>query len=218
MQATRPLNRFLRPLDNKKELNMRFGAMIWTGCLSGALVVFAAPAMAASVRECPVTSPTAESYTHDFKAEANTIFAGVRDDAEQAEIHADTLLGYTNDPDLTWNGHAIQLDSLKDEINDVETQLCRLYTIRRVVGPWQQREIDRIGQTAQLMVDNATDAIHYISSMPQGVLFPRYERNLNNLYQEAKTLTRSTGNAVEFANVSHEYRDLGHKLGARNPS
>ena len=162
--------------------------------------------------------PTAASYTWDFKSEANTIFKDVQSDARQALDHAGELQSFTRDNNLSWKTHADQLEYLKSDIDDIGAKLCRLETIRRVVAPWQQHVIDRIGTSVRLMADNAQAAILFVNTNQNELRIPAYRDYLNNLYNEATTLTSSVGNAVEFASASKEYRNLGHKLGVRASS
>jgi hypothetical protein len=182
------------------------------------MAVSALPAAAAPVHECVSAKPTAASYTWDFKSEANTIFKDVQSDAQQAMDHADNLQSFAGDNGLSWEAHAYQLEYLKNDINDIGAKLCRLETIRRVVAPWQQHEIDRIGVAVHLMADNAQDAIVFGKANPTELWIPSYRNYLTNLYNNATTLTRSVGNAVEFASASKEYRDLASKLGVRASS
>jgi hypothetical protein len=182
------------------------------------MVAFAAPATAAGAHECVPGQPTAASYTWDFKGEANTIFQDARVDAEQALNHADRLQSFANDAALSRETHAVELEALKQEVNNIGARLCRLETIRRVVAPWQQKEIDRIAATARLMADNTQDAISFIDAHPEDLWSPTYQKYTNNLYDEARSLAHSVGNAVAFANVSKEYRNLGHQLGIRASS
>jgi len=196
-------------------LKIRLRAHVWISCISAAMAVSPVPAAAAVVNQCAAGTPTAASYTWDFKGEANTIFKDVRDDAEQALYHADKLQSYAGDPNLDWQTHADQLEYMKGEINDMGTKLCRLETIRRVVAPWQQQVIDQIATNARLMADNAQDAIMFGDTKPKDLWLATYQKHVNNLYNEANSLTHLVGNAVEFAGVSKEYQELRHDLGVR---
>jgi hypothetical protein len=73
------------------------------------------------------------------------------------------------------------LEDLKGDINDIGAKLCRLETIRRVVAPWQKREIDRIATTVRLMADNAEDAILFVNDKPNDLWLGTYQSYLNNL-------------------------------------
>ena len=139
---------------------MRLRTLLWSSCISAAFALCAVPASAATApQQCVAAEPTAASYTWDFKGEANTIFKDIQSDAQKASYHADMLQSYARDPQTTWDAHADELEYLKSEINDIGAKLCRLQTIRSVVAPWQQNEIDQIVTDTQLMADNAQDAI-----------------------------------------------------------
>ena len=192
---------------------MRLRLVLVSGCALAAMAAFVVPGMGASVHECAPGNPTAASYTWDFKAEANTIFQDLETTARQTRNDADQLENYSRGTEASWEIQSDQLDILKQEVNDMGTKLCRLESIRRVLAPWQQAEVDRIAGTIQLMADNTQDAIVYLGAHEDELWVPTYQKYANNLYNEAGTLTESLGNAVTYASVSKEYRDLRHKLG-----
>jgi len=92
-------------------------------------------------------------------------------------------------------------------------KLCRLESIRRVVAPWQQAEIDRIAPTLRLMADNTEDAITFGNGHPGELWLGRYRTYTDSLYDEAQTLSHSVGTAVSYANTSKDYQDLQRELG-----
>ena len=193
---------------------MRLRTLLSSGCISAALALCAVPASAASApHQCVAAEPTTASYTWDFKGEANTIFKDIQSDARDALYHADMLQSFARDPHMTWDSHADELEYLKSEINDIGAKLCRLQTIRRVVAPWQQTEIDKVVTDTQLMADNAQDAILFGTTHRNELWLAAYQKNVNNLEDEATALTHSVGHAVEFAGVSKEYRQLRQDVG-----
>jgi len=191
---------------------MRLRALLWSSCISAAMAVSAFAATSAATRECPAGKVSAESYTHDFKGEANAVFKDVQNDAQEALYHADQLEGFAQNGNISWESQAVQLDQVKGDINDIGAKLCRLETIRRVVAPWQQGAIDQIAMDARLMADNAQDAILFGGTHQHELWLATYRHNLDNLYNEAKGLTRSADHAVKYASVSKEYRGLRHDL------
>ena len=200
---------------------MRLRELLTIASIAAAMALAAIPAGAATAlvaHACVLGKPTAASYTWDFKGETNAIFKDIQADARNALDHADELQSIDRSPEETWQSQSFELNDLKGEINDIENRLCRLETIRRVVAPWQQREIDRIAVTGRLMANNAQDAILFVDAHQNGLWVGAYRHYLDNLYNEAKSLTRSVGNAVEFSSVSKEYRDLGSRLGAKTGS
>ena len=180
------------------------------------MAVCAVPASAATAsHQCVAAEPTAASYTWDFKGEANTIFKDIQSDAQDASYHADMLQSFARDPQMTWDAHADELEYLKGDVNDIGAKLCRLQTIRRVVAPWQQNGIDRIVTDTQLMADNTQDAIVFGNTHRSELWLATYQKNLNNLEDEATALEHSVGNAVQFASVSKEYQELRRDVAVR---
>lgn len=168
---------------------------------------------AVTSNECACGKPTAASYTWDFHREADTLFQGIQFDAQRVTNHAANLQSFADDPNVTWQVHATELNQLRTEVNDMGNKLCRLETIRRVVAPWQQETIDRIASTLPLMADNTTDAIAYVNAHQHDLLNPTYWRFADNLYSEGTQLTQSAGNAVEYAKVLGEYHTLRNEVG-----
>lgn len=181
-------------------------------CISAVTAAFVVPGMGAAVHECVPGSPTAASYTWDFKAEANSIFRDLETLARQTRDDADQLVAYNRGHDVDWEIQSDQLDIIKQEVNDMGAKLCRLESIRRVLAPWQQTEIDRIAEEVQLMADNTQDAIVYLDGHQEELWVPSYQNYAKNLDNEAGALTVSLTDAVTYASVSKEYRDLRHKL------
>jgi hypothetical protein len=201
----------------EKKAMTRIGELILGGCVSLAMGLFAVPAGAVTVHGCAAGQPTAASYTWNFHQEANNIFAEIQSDARQAVDHAARLQSF-QDGDLSWQTQADQLNQVKAEVNDMGQKLCRLETIRGVTEPWQQNTIDRIAATMRLMADNAQDAIVFGNAHQNQLWVPTFGAYVNNLYREAETLMRSTGNAVEHAHVLREYHDLRSGLGIKASS
>jgi len=70
----------------------------------------------------------------------------------------------------------------------------------------------------QEVQSDAQDAILFGDAHQQALWLAPYRTNLDNLYTEAKSLTRSAGNAVELSSVSKEYRNLRHNLEPKGSS
>jgi hypothetical protein len=197
---------------------MRLRTLLWTTCISAALAV-AAPATAATVpQQCVAGEPTAASQTWDFKGEANNIFKDIQSDAQQAATDADYLQSLDQDYQVSWDSHAVHLDSLRAEINDIGAKLCRLQTIRRMLAPWQQNAVDQIAGEAQLMANHTQDAIVFGGSHRSDLWLATYKSDVTNLANEANALNRVLTNVVEFPSVSKEYRELRHDFGTQSGS
>jgi hypothetical protein len=194
------------------ENQMKLKNLLATVCGMTAMTVLPITSAAAMVRECPVSKPTAASYTWNFRREANQLFEHIQTDAWRARDHAAQLASFANSPDLSWQSYAEQLTLEKEAINDMGKTVCRLETIRHSVAPWQRRSINRIAATVTLMADNTQDAIVIGNHNRQSLWRPSYQRYLDNLYTHACNLTQRVGNAVEYAKLGPEYRELHNNL------
>jgi hypothetical protein len=191
---------------------MNLRTLVLCGCASLATIAFAAPPSPLAVHECACGKVSAASYTWDFKGEANQIFQDIQSDADSALYHADKVQSFAQDSQISWQSHSEQLDALRQDVNDMSSRLCRLEQIRRVTDPWQQREIDRIATTVRLMIDNTADAIVFGNAHQNTLWLPKYQKYADNLYNEARTLSKSVDSAVEYANAAKTYRDLRKEM------
>lgn len=191
---------------------MKLRALLTSGCLSIAMAVSAAPAVAATAHGCTAGMPAAAANMPASQREANTIFRDLQINATEAFDHADKLqsFDYRN---LGWETQAEQLNGLRYEINQIGDKVCRLESIRGAAAPWQQSAIDGISETASQMANNTQSAILFANAHKTGLWDQQYRNDLDNLLSEAKSLTQSVDNAVEFPGVSKEYQDLRHGLG-----
>lgn len=180
-----------------------------TGFACAAALCFAAPGAAAEMQACPCQKVTPASYTWNFSAEANRIFRSIQPDAQQALTHADNFDAYSTDMEVGWPIQGPRLNALRAEINDMGTKLCRLETIRRVVQPWQQKEIDRIKADMLLIADNTRDAIALGNSHRNALWIPALRESANNLYADASDLVHSVDQAVVNTNRQHRNGSIG---------
>lgn len=189
-----------------------------SACVSVAMAGLPAAAALRTAQECPVSKPTAASYTWSFQREADSVFRDVQYHALRARYDAEELKSITFDPDVSWQRHADELSQLKYEIDSMGDSLCRLGTIRRAVAPWQQSSIDRIVTAVRLMADNAQDAITFLNTHQQELWMPAYQTYVDNLYSQARSLTTSVGDAVEYAKLGAHEQQLKQAIGVKTSS
>lgn len=179
-----------------------------------------ASSMAAVQKPCTCTpaAPTAASYTWNFSREASQLLGGIQADAAKLQDHASTLNSFDMNPELSWESHADQLMSVRREVNDMGSKLCRLEVIRTAVQPWQRTAIDRVAPTVRLLADNAQDALVYVNANQGNFWTPVYRKYTQNLYAEASTLSHSVKSFEEYAKARREDTLLGKELGLRHSS
>jgi len=162
---------------------MNLKRALLSSCIPFAMVVSAVSATAAPVHQA------------DSKAEANTILREIQSDAADAAGHAYNLQSFEGTLDLTWQSHAIQLEGVKDEINDMGVKLARLESIRNSVAPAQRDLIDRTAATLRLMADNTQDALVFGNANQKSLWLAKYQHYVNDLCNEANSLTHSVESA-----------------------
>jgi hypothetical protein len=182
-----------------RQMKIGNNALLGSACLCLAMVFSPAPASAATAlapQACVAGKPTAASYTWDFKAEASSTLKNVEDDARQISYEADQLRSFARDQDVSWGLHERDLSRLGASINDINSNICRLETIRRVVTPKEQKAIDAVISEGTLMSIHAQDAVNYGSDHPGSLFLRPYRADLVNIYNEANALSRSAQSAA----------------------
>lgn len=173
---------------------MRLSGLLGAACAflaTAALCAVPAAGAALTAHTCTVAQATPASYTWDFKAEANQTLKYIRAEAGDAAMHADTAAAMNRDGMASWFAEAEQLDAVKSDVNAIESKLCRLETIRRVLDRDEQQAIDQIATSARLMANNLEDDYAFGNANGQWLWSPSYQRDLNNLYGEAHGVAHS---------------------------
>lgn len=87
--------------------------------------------------------------------------------------------------------HADQLYSVKNEVEDMGKQLCRLESIQNVLPRDEQhpRTIQRVAPLVQLLADNTSDAIRYLNAHEGDFWNPVYQKYALNLNYEADRIS-----------------------------
>ena len=172
---------------------MRLKTLLISGCLTAGVMLFTIPAIASAAHGCEVGAAN--------KGDTNALFQDIKTDASEALYHADQLQRFAQNH-LSWDTQALQLEAIKDDVNGIENNLCRLETLRTSDTPRQQAEIDQIAATARLMVDNTQDAILFANDHQRNLWLGQYLKYTDNLFNQASTLAHSADTAVNDANVS----------------
>ena len=137
----------------------------------------------------------------------------VQTDARLIRSQADRLESYERGPQLSWQSHSAKLDAIKGEVNDMGRKLCRLETIRRTLAPWQQAEVDRIAGVVPRLASETRGAILFGGDHQHTLWLATYEKYTDSLYNQSSKLANSINEAVKYARVSKDYREVSHELG-----
>lgn len=172
---------------------------LFATCVRRVAATLPAMALAIEPRECVASHPMAASDTWDFQQEADGLLQALQNQATQVQRHAAALRSFTRADEVNRQAHTDQLQQIKAEINDMGQKLCRLTSIRRILQPWQQKEVDRIAPQVRLAADSAEGAINFLNSHEQTLWQPTYRRYIRNLDQEANRISNTAGNFMAYA-------------------
>jgi hypothetical protein len=182
------------------------------GCLLAAsLAMSAAPRSQAL--SCQVGTPSAESYTWNFQAEAQALLETVVSDAREVQDHADHLHGMMLEPEISWQSHALELSQIRDEVNDLGQKLCRLETIRRVTSPWERKAIDQAAPLISELAHDTQNAITILNANHEYLFMPDYTSLGADLYHNSSNLVNSVTEFETFGKVHQEDIRLEKSLG-----
>ena len=162
-----------------------------------AVGVCAFAASSGQTNACVAGPVTPQSYTWNFKQEADRIFADIQSDTEQAAEDSTTLQQVVRDPDVDWQVEGVPLNDIRDEVNDIGMKVCRLETIRRVLDPWQQKAVDGIAGSAAEIADNTEAAIDFGNTHPFELWAPTNAGYATNIANGIRLLDHSVRHAVE---------------------
>ena len=162
--------------------------------LTTALCLSAGAAGAASIpAACEYRAPTAESETWDYVSEAAELFEDTERRARRIQRYSGNL-SHTRVAELSsWEAHGVELAQIRDEVNALNEDLCRLARIQRVVMPRQQAVIDRIQERAANLGALTNRSIAEFNERPPAKwILPEYAEGVDRIYNEAVELEAAT--------------------------
>jgi hypothetical protein len=172
------------------------------------------PAATASMnRSCALGTPTAQSYTWNFPSEAQELLSDIASDAREARIHTDNLDRFAIDPNVSWESHAVELNAVRDAVNDMGTKLCRLETIRRVALPWEKKAIDEAAPLITIMANETQAAIMFLNDHQSNLVGMTYDGYTTGLYEKSDKLVNDMNEFEKFSKVHQEDIHLEKSLG-----
>ena len=173
----------------------------------------------AGERMCPLPGqPTAESYTWNFSEEAADLLARVESQASTVSDHAEKLAQFANRPELSWRSHARELTAIREEVNDMGRNLCRLQAIRHTVSPWQRQAINRVTPLLATIAQNTERAVMTLNDNHNTLWSTDYSEYVADLSDDSSQLARTVSDFREYARLHRELRQVRTDLGMETGS
>jgi hypothetical protein len=171
-------------------------------CLCGGIAMLFGPSllMAITVRKCPVSAATPESYKWNFPQETSALFQQMMERAFLVQHDAERLQILQSDYSVVgWQGEVVPMERTVSEVNAMNEMLCRLRQIARVDNPWQRHAINRITPKLIELADYTQTAMDYLNTHQEFLFASAYNSDINGIYARAVRVRRILRNAEEHA-------------------
>jgi hypothetical protein len=156
-----------------------------------ATVVLLQGQMLAASHACGAGRATAESATWNFPKEGSELLKDIGREAWDVRTEAATLEEQARNVRVDWQTHAAELTTIRNDINHMGRQICRLETIREQLTPEQRSAVDETAQVAKKMATFTQDAIVFLNGHHENLWNPEYYSYLGDLHREAKIVNHA---------------------------
>ena len=157
--------------------------------------------------------PVSQCEDVNYQAEASQLLRQVRSNAVKLASDADVLGSYARSG-ISREGHAKQINLVRDHINAIGKRLERLQTIRHVVAPWQQYAIDSVMPIAVNLAAHTEAAIQHLTDGRNPVWAQNYTDLLHAISNRSDSMKEAIGLHLEMAGTQSKLDRLRDRAGA----
>lgn len=159
-------------------------------------VLLAPGAFSVSAKTCPLSGPVTErSYHWDFRAEASDTFAAVEREAHRVKQHVATLQALARFSGLhSPESHAYELTVIRDRVNSMGEEICRLQEIQPAISRGQQARVSQLETALTGLAADTQAALDHFNSRDtvRDLSANSYTSYLDGMYQSARALSGDT--------------------------
>jgi len=127
-------------------------------------------------------------------------------------LDAATLDSYLRQPNLSWVSHAVEIDRMKNDINEEAKTIQSLNSKRLEAAPWQVAAIDRIIPLMKEIADNTSGAIEFLNKHQAKLTSPEYRDFIEANSDTCNELATLISRFVDYGSHKSRYEDLRQKL------
>lgn len=181
---------------------MKMKSVTFVGCLTAALSVLPAVALAASPSET-----NALGLLKSLRAQAV--------DTRNSATDLETVDRVANP---SWETNSVKLDELRIAINAMGRTFAQLEQVRDSAAPFEQKAIDEAAPLLKEMADNIDAAIRYLNNNRAPLWEKGYREHIVKLATESIQLDKTLGQFIKFAKVHAQDNQLERALGVASGS
>lgn len=157
-----------------------------------------------------LTGPLLAAQNPD-SARINDLLQQAKEHAATANLNAEKLEGYTRSR-LNWQTHAIELNRMKENVNDLGKDVADLTAARDEGSPWQQEAIDDIDPLLRSMADHLSSMIQHLNDNQTRIHLQSYKDYAKANYEYTDKMLRMIHDYVDYAQAKSKAADLEQKL------
>ena len=179
---------------------MRIGSMAKSHLVVGlvvALLWFSLPPRVFALRE-------ESDQLAQLLGEARTEAGELAKDADETE----SLIR----SDVSWQTHAVMLDSVKEHVNNMARIIDKLTAARSSGSELQEQAVDRILPLLKELATNTTNAINYLNENKTRPLGDPYTQYLRDNADTAHQLASTVSSLFEYEKTMNKMGELKNKL------
>lgn len=144
-------------------------------------------------------------------ARISDLLQQAKEHAAQANLNAERLDSYTRSK-VSWQSHSLELNRMKDNVNDLGKDVADLTAAREEGSPWQREAIDDIDPLLRSMADHLTSMITHLSNNQNQIHLQPYQEYAKANYEYSDRLLRMIRDYVDYAEAKARAADLEQKL------
>jgi hypothetical protein len=114
--------------------------------------------------------------------------------------------------DVSWQTHAVMLDSVKEHVNNMARIIDKLTAARSSGSELQEQAVDRILPLLKELATNTTNAINYLNENKTRPLGDPYTQYLRDNADTAHQLASTVSSLFEYEKTMNKMGELKNKL------
>lgn len=155
----------------------------------------------ASQQACQATAPTALSKARDYPREATQLLNKIQYEAYETKEDALGMPTSSRFNQDNWQFESSQLERVKEHVDKIGKDVCRLQVIRQATLPWQQHEVDRITPVLRELAFRTQNALNQFNSHEATYWATRVPNDWAVIRAEAVKLDNTVLRQSEYAKL-----------------
>jgi hypothetical protein len=166
------------------------------------------------VAGCISMSPAAKAADNEMGSskEIHELLTQVKAEAKALEHDAELLALWARSQQMSPESHAVQLNKMREHVNEAGQLLEKMNKARVGASVWQQAAIDRIYPLLKELDDNAEATINHFNDNKSRIKFSDYQDYTKASYDLAEELAALISDYVDYGDHEAEFHRLQDKM------